>query len=207
MREAGHATHAPTERVMSGNVFRAVELLPLMAFLAYAREIDTRAAGMHWQGPFLVGGGLAVIALATLVWKKVVVNRITLGINLHLMTGAAAFLLQLWWLLRLYGSLKAAGMLAWVVIVGVVTLIGSPHGFIGVPHGERKAICLHSCALFLVAVGAFVTAWVFQEHARLSTVIPFAALYGAHALLRARVSARAGERLRPRADAPPGPTP
>jgi hypothetical protein len=62
------------------------------------------------------------------------------------------------WLLRLYGRWQAAGMLAAVVAVGVVTLLWSPQGFIGVAQADRQAIRTYSLYLLLIAVGAFLGA-------------------------------------------------
>jgi hypothetical protein len=173
---------------MYARLFRWVELLPLAAFLAYARALEHPAAGMPWQGPFLLGGGLAVIATGVLLWQKRVLNRLSLGINLYLMTGAAAFLLQLWWLVRLYGQFKASGMLAWVIVVGVITLVWSPSGFIGVPPGNRPVIRRYSWYLLLMAAAAFIISWVFREHLGLAGALPFIGLYLGQSLLEARLT-------------------
>ena len=173
---------------MYARLFRWVELLPLAAFLAYARALEHPAAGMPWQGPFLLGGGMAVIATGVLLWHKRVLNRLSLGMNLYLMTGAAAFLLQLWGLLRLYGQFKAAGMLAWGIVVGVITLVWSPSGFIGVPHRNRHAIRRYSWYLLLMAAAAFIISWVFRANLWLAGALPFMGLYLGQSLLAARLT-------------------
>lgn len=179
---------------MYARLFRWVELLPLVVFLAYARALEQPAAGMQWQGPFLLVGGLAVTATGGLLWQKRVLNRLSLGINLHPMTGAAAFLLQQWWLLRLYGHFKASGMLAWVLGVGVITLVCSPYGFIGVSHGNRQAIQRYSWYLLLVAAAALLISWVFREHLWLASALPFMGIYLAQSLLEARLTERPSAR-------------
>lgn len=104
------------------------------------------------------------------------------------MTGAAAFLLQLWGLLRLYGQFKAAGMLAWVLVVGVITLVWSPSGFIGVPQRKRHAIRRYSWYLLLLAAAAFILSWVFRAHLWLAGALPFMGLFLGQSLLAARLT-------------------
>lgn len=191
---------------MTEILFRWVEFLPLVAFLAAGKALDTPTAGPHWHGPFLLGGGLAVLATVLPLWRRLRLNRLALGINLYLIVGAAAFLLQLGWLLRLYGRWQAAGMLAAVVAVGVVTLLWSPQGFIGVAQADRQAIRTYSLYLLWIAVGAFLCAWAFHARPVLSMALPFTALFMGYKLLRAHLTARTGEHPI-QASTPPGPMP
>lgn len=172
---------------MFQNVFKLLEFLPLSVFLIYTRLIDT-SISYNWRGPFITGGSLALLSTVVLFFQKVPLNRIFLGINIHLFTGGLAFITQLWWLLDVYQKMLASGMLAWVIIVGVVTLLFSPLGFICVDHPDKKSVRAYSFYLLLVTAAAFVTSLVFQSNRVLSQVIPFIALFIIQGLLKSRIS-------------------
>lgn len=178
---------------MSDKIFKLLEFLPLIVFLAYGRGIDAKVAGSHWKDPFLVGGGLALTSTIILVLKKIDLNRILLGINAFLISGAVAFLLRFWWLLNLYWKLKATAMFAWVIVVGIVAILISPKGFIGIHHSDQRSVRIYSVYLLLVAIAAFGTSYFLSGKILISDVVPFIALFVVKDLLKSRLSDKTEE--------------
>jgi hypothetical protein len=129
-----------------------------------------------WKGAFLIGGVLAVIETWILFSKGIRVNRLTLGANLFLTTGALAFLLHLSWILYLYGQLMESTLFAWVIFVGVATTLFSSRGFLGVSHPDPRMVRLYSSFFLGVAVMAFFMSLLFHGNFILGGAIPFLAL-------------------------------
>jgi len=132
----------------------------------------------------LAGATGAVLITSILCVKGVLLNRIFLGINIYLLVGCLGLLTQQGWLMQLYGELRASGMLAWVVVVGVVSLLFTPSGFIGVDSASRKSAIAYSVGLLIVAVVAFLLAYYFRSMRAVSETIPFALLFLCYAALR-----------------------
>lgn len=92
-----------------------LEVLPLSVFLLYIRNIDTQNLE-NWEAPFVLTGLLALVVIILFLYRKLLFNRIFLGINVYLLSGGLAFVAHQWWLNRIYNNLQASGMLLWVFI-------------------------------------------------------------------------------------------
>jgi hypothetical protein len=86
------------------------------------------------------------------------------------------------WLNQLYDNLQASGILAWIIIVGVVSLIFSLAGF----SKNRQLVVVYSVYLLVVAIVAFLLAYWFPTNRILSDTVPFAIPFTAYGLLKAR---------------------
>ena len=164
-------------------LFRVMEALPLPVFLLYAALID-QSIPHNWLGPFLASSSIAIFTTTILLFNKVSLNRLILGISLYLIIGCLALLTNHTWLNQMYGILKASGMLVSIIIVGVVSLLVSPAGFIGVLSTDRKKVIMFSLYLLLVALIAFLLSFSLQGNKWLSEVIPFIGLFAIQGLLR-----------------------
>ena len=161
-----------------------LEAVPLSVFLVCIKQID-QTIPMAWQAPFLVSGILALVIILFLLYKNHLFNRILLGINLYLITGGLAFMTEQYWLNQIYGHLQSSGMLIWVILTGLATLIFSPSGFIGVPYcAEKPTVRKYSVYLFCMAVCAFIFSFAFKGSRLLSEIIPYTGLFIAQAALR-----------------------
>jgi len=121
-------------------IFGFTEITPLPISLLYAAGID-QSITQHWQGPFVVSSIVAMITTTILRCNKVLLNRLMIGINAYLITGSLGLLTNPDWTHQVYEKLKASGMLTWIIIVGVISLLISPAGFIGVNSQGRKKLC------------------------------------------------------------------
>lgn len=119
-----------------------IEIIPLLLFVIYIRIMDMSSLE-SWFIPFMIGGSLSILISLYLVLTKSILNRITLGINLYLISGMVAVLLSQLWLMQLYYDLQATGMLFWVFVTGLISML-SQYGFIGLKNDNRAQL-KHSC--------------------------------------------------------------
>ncbi len=168
-------------------LFRVMEALPLPVFLLYAAVID-QSIPHNWLGPFLASSSIAILTTTILLFNKVPLNRLIIGISLYLIIGCFALLTNHTWLNQMYGIFKASGMLASIIIVGIISLLVNPAGFIGVKSPNRKKVVLFSLALLLAALLAFSLSFSLQGNKLLSEVIPFIGLFAIQSFLRSQMS-------------------
>ena len=116
-----------------------LEAIPVSVFLLYIRNIDAKLP-QNWEAPFIVSGLLALVVIIWFLYEKIVFNRIFLGINSYLICGAMAFITHQWWLNRIFDNLQASGMLLWIIITGIVSMLLSSRGFIGVNSSDKKSV-------------------------------------------------------------------
>ncbi|MCG8684116.1 MAG: hypothetical protein MI892_04520 [Desulfobacterales bacterium] len=168
-------------------MFYLLEAVPLTIFLSYIRQIDP-SVPTAWKGPFLLSGLLAIAIIIFLSFKKHLLNRIFLGVNLYLITGGLAFITGQFWLNQLYGQLQASGMLIWVLVTGVFSLALSPAGFIGTlpPYRNLKQIRIYSLYLLGVTLAAIILSFYFRGNHLLSGTIPFIILFVVQSGLRGK---------------------
>lgn len=155
-----------------------IETTPLPVFLLYAAGID-QSITQNWQGPFVASSIVAILTMTILLYNKFVLNRLMIGINAYLILGSVGLFTQPDLIHQVYGKFQASGMLACIIIVGVISLLISPAGFIGVQSQDRKKVVKTSLYLLLVAQTAFFVSWYFQGNKLSSEFIPFIALFSA----------------------------
>ncbi len=168
-------------------IVRMIEALPLPIFLVYAAIIDQSIA-QNWLGPYASSSVAALLTSIFLLRNNVLLNRLFVGINIYLITGCVGLLTNFVWLNQLYGTMEASGMLAWIIISGVVSLLCSSAGFIGVTSHDRGKIVKFSLYLLLVAVIAFFVSFFLQGHKLFSEYIPFFTLFTAHGILKSQMA-------------------
>ncbi|MDH5429606.1 MAG: hypothetical protein OEZ57_16425 [Nitrospirota bacterium] len=170
----------------SFTVFEILELIPLPIFLISAAWIDPQLP-QDWLGPFVAGSLVAILTTTILLYNHVLLNRLMLGINLYLVIGSIGLVTQHAGINEVYGDLKASGMLAAIIIVGALSLVVSPAGFIGVLSQDRKMVVIFSLSLLLVAVLAFSASLYFQGDKLYSEIIPFLGLFAARKILHTKM--------------------
>ncbi len=163
------------------------ETLPVLIFVYYIRYIDINTA-QDWDLPYLISSAVAFVAIILFVARKLIFNRLFLGINLYLISGAIAIITHQWWLNRIYGDLQAAGLLAWVVVVGFVSLSFSPHGFIGVNSTDKRSVKIFSLFLLIISICAFSISFVFRENKIFSELVPFTLIFFTQHILRNKIT-------------------
>ena len=155
-----------------------LEFVPLILYYTFARPATDDSAGQQWEIAFTFSGVLSVVTLSVLLRHKTyILNRVMLGANLFLISGAVAVLLRLSPLLDLYGHMDPAPLFAWVLAVGMATSLFSPHGFVGSPDSDGKRKHLHSALLLAAAVVALVISVLLRGQMFYADILPFIGLF------------------------------
>jgi len=168
-------------------IFGIIEATPLPIFLLYAALID-QSMTQNWQGPFVISSLVAILTTTILVLNKIPLNRLIIGINLYLLLGSLALLTKHVWLNQVYKSFEASGMLAWILIVGAVSILLSPTGFIGIKSQDRKKVIAFSLYLLSIALLTFLFSFYFQGHKIFSEYIPFFVVFAAQRKLQSMMT-------------------
>jgi hypothetical protein len=166
--------------------FGLIEATPLPIFLISAALIDQRML-QNWQGPYFTSSIAALLTTTFLIWNKVPLNRLIVGINVYLIVGSFGLLTEHTWLNQMYTKMAAAGMLAVIIIVGVVSLALNPAGFIGVTSHDRKKVVMFSLYLLVVALVAFLCSYYFQGNKMYSEYAPFMVLFAVQGMLKSKM--------------------
>jgi len=180
---------------MDKRQLKFLEFVPLILYFTFARAAGADSAGRQWEIAFVVGGVLSLATLSVLMRHKAyILNRVMLGANLFLITGAVAVLLRFLPLLDLYRTYNPAPMFFWVIAVGVVTSLFSPHGFIGSADPYRKRNYVRSALLMAAATLALGISLFFMGKIVYADILPFIGLFIVNDRLQSRVSDRSGPR-------------
>ena len=164
-----------------------LEVTPLSIFVLYIRYIDMNAP-QDWNIPFLISGAAALVAVVLYLAQKMHFNHLFLGINLYFISGSIAIITQQFWLNKMYGELHASGMLAWIVMVGFMSSLFSPQGFIGVYSTSKSAIKGASLLLLFSSICAFGLSFAFRGNRLFSEVVPFILIFFTQHLLKNKIA-------------------
>lgn len=168
------------------------EAIPLSIFVFYIRYMDLDTVE-DWNRAFLISGVVAFLATLFLITQKINLSRIFLGVNLYLISAAIAIVSEQFWLNEIYAELHASGMLIWVVMVGLGSMLLSPQGFIGVDSPDKQNINKCSLLLLFTAICAFGLSFTFRGNIILSEAIPFILIFAMqHILTRKMTSMKKG---------------
>jgi hypothetical protein len=167
---------------------RAVEALPLAAFLLYMSTMDPRAQA-EWRAPYYAATMLAIAGTLLLLRLGATLNRINLGIALYFVSGTLALLTRWPWLNEEYGRLEGTAMLYWVLATGIWFTLFDVRGYTGVdaPHATVRR---SSWLLLAITVVATAVSQVFIGNRVFSSFLPFIAIFAAHGIIKARLHLR-----------------
>ncbi len=160
-----------------------IESIPLSIFLIYVQTVSIDVSH-DWLPPFLLAAGAAIASSAYLVRQGVILNRLSLGINLYFLSGALGLIIEWDELNQLYGHLRALGMLYWIIFVGAVTSLFSAYGFLGIQLSQQHLTRYWSAWLFAVAVLALAIAICFSSNRFWGEWFPFILLFSMRGLLQ-----------------------
>ena len=157
--------------------------LAFFAYLAFGRGEPSDESFLF---AFKASSLLAVAELCYLQSRASPANRLILGANLWLIAGGVAAFLEQWWWLRIYQQFGEASLFSTMLLVGLVSTVSSPAGFIAKP-GPKSSVVAMSLVL-LAAVGlALAVAIYFRGNVKYAAVIPVIALSWLNRLLRHRL--------------------
>jgi len=161
-----------------------IEILPLPVFLVYA-EVINKGISEQWLGPYLLSSAFALIISAYLIKEKIALNRVILGINLYLCSGAIGLLFGFAWLNRFYGEVEAAGMLFWVLGVCLITLFHAKGLFLP-RHSTPKLMNRETTAFIGIVLIACLISMLFQGNRLMSEIIPFIFVFTSYNIFRSK---------------------
>jgi len=103
---------------------------------------------------FIVGTIISFLSIIVQIYKKMVIDRIVLGMNLFLLVGSLVFLGNNSTIAQYYDTYIRIVPFFCFFVVGLITTFYTPSGFIGVSSDDKKAIRRASLKLLaLVIVG------------------------------------------------------
>ena len=155
-------------------VSQLLQWLPLFVFMLYPRFREMSAD--VWQEAFYVASACALLVIMFLSYKKIILDRLRLGISVFLMIGAAAFLIDAEPVLIFYDTYKGAVFFVAMLLVGVATTLFSDFGFVGIA-GDKDTI--RKSSLYLLGATVCALIWSVVTNSQdmfVSIAIPFIVL-------------------------------
>jgi hypothetical protein len=153
------------------------QFLPLSLFSTIGFW-QPQTSNQGWLLAFRVTALVAIAQLLLIVKQKAVVSRLILSANFYLILGGIAAFFQQWWYLELYNSLQESAIFIMMVLVAIITMLSSNHGFVGIDKTfvedttERLNINKKSAYLIIGVLISLAISFVFKGNITLSAVIP-----------------------------------
>jgi len=149
--------------------------LPILVFMTYARAYQM--APHAWASAFELAGAVSVIVIGLLWYHAISFDRIMLGLNLFLIIGGVGFLADNKTILQWHSSTKGGPLFGCIVLVGLLSMLVTRTGFIGVPTQRKKT---STYASFLLLAASFIAlVWSITADAQgifWAVAVPFVAL-------------------------------
>ncbi|PCK04186.1 MAG: hypothetical protein COA42_19440 [Alteromonadaceae bacterium] len=185
VNEQNNGRLAPVERSKYDSV---LEFAPLSVFLLYSRLIGDPTISENWAGPYYSASVFSFVALCVFALRKIELNRCYLGIYFYFLIGSVGLLANQAWLNSLLGVLDAAGMLASIAFVGLVSAFFSATGFIGVQSVDKVRLRWYSVLLVGIAIAAAILAYMNKGAIILGQLVPFILLFTIHGFIKKHLS-------------------
>lgn len=151
---------------------RLFKFVPLTIFLAIGRFYGFTEQA--WYMAFVVAAIASLVVNGILLMHNLILDRFGLGLNLFFLVGGLAFFFNVSSILMLYSKFKALSLFANIALVGLVTTIFSPYGFIGIQTHNKNLIKKNSWLLLSAVLAACVFSYVFNDAKLLiSGALPF----------------------------------
>jgi uncharacterized membrane protein YdcZ (DUF606 family) len=161
----------------------------LAVFAAYAFGQGASPSDARMITAFKLGACLAVVELIILARRAKPANRLIVGANLWLLIGGLAAFFQVWWVLQGYQRFGEASLFVAILLVGIVSTLALPGGFVAT-QGPRRKVLIASGVLLAAVLAALANAIAFKGDARLAAVLPVIALSWLNRALQRFASAR-----------------
>ncbi len=135
---------------------------------------------------FGIATSLAVVVIAGLGSRGIVLNPILLGTAIWLATGAIGFGIPVAPLAAVLAETQAFGLFLASLGVGVIATLRGGGGYIGAAHPDPSWVRSRSILLLAITVLAVIWAWMFRHDVRLGGGLPFIVLNVTRRVLIAR---------------------
>lgn len=156
-------------------LFALVQFLPLSFFASYAFWYGAPDEA-RWRDAFQFASLASLLQLAIVLPQRRPVSRLVLAANLYLLLGGVAFLTHQWWFLRMYDVMRESAIFISMLVVGVVSTIGTRAGFVASEVAPRVAVIRASSLLLVATVVGLIMSVVFRGNRYLAAVFPILAL-------------------------------
>jgi hypothetical protein len=166
---------------------RFFEIIPLAAFLIVMRNSNPTSEN-YWLLTYGISALAAIGCISFNVFTHGFQNKIFLGINCYLISGAVGVVTHQAWLMNIYSSLQSAAMLLWIMAVGIFALLFS--SWFPVQLRQNAHVRLYESVMTLLTIGAFALAYSYPENRLLAETIPFFALLIIHYMLTFRLQSQ-----------------
>ncbi|WCB45808.1 hypothetical protein [Nitratidesulfovibrio vulgaris] len=111
-----------------------LELLPLQVF-ALSWRLEGATAPGGWQLPYGLAALTAVVCIGILVWRRVLLDRLLLGVNAAIILGALGLYCGTPGLPKLLADIRGAGVFAVVLLTAGVTYLARPAALLDFERG------------------------------------------------------------------------
>jgi hypothetical protein len=157
------------------------QFLPLSLFSTIGFW-QAQTSNENWLLAFQVAALVGIVQLLLLVNQKTVVSRLILSANFYLILGGLAAFFQQWWYLELYNTLQESAIFMMMILVALMTILGSNKGFVGIDKTliknatERFNINKKSAYLFIGVLVSLAISVAFKGDIVFSAVTPIVVL-------------------------------
>ncbi len=127
-----------------------------------------------WKETLILSQLVAILIISIQLYKKIIINRLMLSMNIFFLVGTMAFLFSFNPILYVYGIYKGATFIGCVTGVGLITTFFFPAGFIGIEHSDKKKIRRASLQLLGASILGLIWAVVMNDYGvTITAAIPF----------------------------------
>ena len=163
------------------------QFLPLSLFATYSFRTGAPSQERLFEA-FMIGAIAAAIQLLWVMGQQRPANRLILGANLWLLIGGVAAYLRLWEVLQIYKELREAGIFVLILLIGLLTTVFSPTGYIGGRSESSTIVRRYSLLLLLGTILALSLSLSFRGNTFIAAVLPIVFLVALNRLLNARLN-------------------
>ncbi|MAR92059.1 MAG: hypothetical protein SV765_12605 [Pseudomonadota bacterium] len=162
----------------------------LFVFVGYGHGI-TQPDIQRWIEAFSITSLAALLHTISLLSRPEPINRLLLGANLYLLIGGTAVAFNkanfLFWL----DHYQETTVFLVISLLGLLTTVAAPSGFIGVKCAERSIVFKYSLWLLLLAILATLVSYELRGDPLLAGFAPFIALVIFQKLMAKRLMGKA----------------
>ncbi|EPR42269.1 hypothetical protein dsx2_0196 [Desulfovibrio sp. X2] len=147
-----------------------LELLPLAVFALTWRLPETLEPD-GWILPYSLGALCALACITVLLWRKVLLDRILLGMNLSIVLGALGLFGGTPGLPHLMADIRGAGFFVIILMTAGVTYLMRPAALLDMESVKRGASEPWDRYMLFATFAAFVLAFALRESPVLSAML------------------------------------
>lgn len=163
-----------------------LQFFPLTIFV-YVAFSHGQPQAEDWLNAFLAGGAIAglQLILANILSRGHPLSRLLLGVNVYLIMGGIAVLTNQLVVLYILNDLRESGIFLTILVVGVLTTLGSKAGFVGEENRlDPPQVKRYSLGLLVLTSIATAASFYFRGYLIFSAVIPLITLTVANKLIK-----------------------